>query len=89
MQLNQAEHKVNISSLPGSECQTRPTARGTTGFSAAAAAGQSAEVLQLEVQRLAADRTMLVQKMQVCICTMPHVDLILSSTLLAAITEER
>ena len=70
MQLNQAEHKVSISSLPGSARQTCPTAQGSSGSSAAAAARQSVEVLQLEVQRLAADRTMLMQKMQVCI--RPH-----------------
>lgn len=70
MQLSQAEQKPSASSLPGSAQQAGITARESTGFTAAAAASQSVEVLQLEVQRLAADRTMLMQKMQVCIC--PH-----------------
>lgn len=70
MQLSQAEPKPSASSMPGSARQAGMTTQESTGFTAAAAAGQSVAVLQLEVQRLAADRTMLIQKMQVCIC--PH-----------------
>lgn len=68
MHLSQAKMTPGVSSLLGSARQTPlTTASGSTGFSAAATAGQSVEVLQLEVQRLAADRTILMQKMQVCI----------------------
>lgn len=67
MQLSQAEETPSVSSLPGSTRQTHLSAPVSTDFSAAATAGQSGEVLQLEVQRLAADRTMLMQKMQVFI----------------------
>ena len=68
MQLSQAEVKPDTSNLAGFAQQTRLTARGSTGFTTAAAASQSVEGLQLEVQRLATDRAMLMKQMQVCIC---------------------
>ena len=71
MQLSQLGKSPSVSSPAGFARQPSMTARATAGLTTAAVASQSVQVLQLEVQRLASDRTVLMKKMQVCISLLP------------------
>lgn len=71
LQLSLAERKHSSTGEVGSATQTSETPGGTAGLTTDAVPSQSVDVLQLEVQRLAADRKVLVQKMQVCLIPVP------------------
>ena len=77
--LKYAEQRLQFVTQLSQSTKSEPSMHSTAGLprqasmakpaaGASAIASQSTVVLQLEIQRLASDRAMLMQKMQVCIC---------------------